>query len=122
MKTKIKPFDLHFKNSYSFAESMWSDEETQSSVYWLCRMAKAHGSWRDFTKREIDIMFGGDFWFNNLILGSEPAIIQHIVGDYVECEPYIKGGVKYHQKERRITTHYSFTEKFVEECFRLTHR
>lgn len=96
--TTLLPKDINLKKGViSLLGSMWQNFPTECSAYFLCKMAKKHKDWRDFTKKEIDAVAREDFWFNKLI--SMGSIIEN--------------------KEAKT---FSFTDNFIIECYRLTTR
>lgn len=102
--TLIKPEDINIWHSRCFMSSMWQNLETEVSAYYLVKMAQENGSWRDFTKKEIDKVANEDFWFNKLRRypfdnGTQP-------GD----------SITHNEK----TGKYSFTHNFIVECYRLS--
>lgn len=73
--TSIQPSDMD-----SFRAPMgtkWRDSKTEFSAMYLLRMAQAFGSWRDFTKAEIDVVCNHDFRFNRLIKVNNADIIKN---------------------------------------------
>lgn len=109
----IKPEDIDVsKGSGQLMDSIWQNMETEASAYYLVKLAQKNGSWRDFTKKEIDKIAKEDFWFNKL--RRWPFDISNEPYDYITFEPktnMIKsfaGGV------------FSFTDKFINEVYRLS--
>ncbi len=88
----IKPSDI--KTTEHFWDA-FGNSETEISARYLVRMAQANGSWRDFTKSEIDEFSKHKFSFNKLTY--DPSMSPPI-------------------KENEDGT-YSFTHKFIAQCF-----
>ena len=126
--TSIRISNKEVKGSM-FMASKWQNVETEASAYWLYKFAQSRGGWHDFTKQEIDAFSKHDFWFNKLIpYGDikEKKIYDIIL---VDCEerklmdsekPYEYNA--YASKKvvyTLLSTTYSFTELFINECHRL---
>lgn len=118
LTTAIQPKDIDIK-SHILMGSIWKNSETENSAYWLVKLAQKNKSWRDFTKKEIDKLCGKDFWFNGLAWGY---ITQNCETINVQCDEVVND-TRYTSKEiKGIASSYSFTDKFIEEVYRLTHR
>ena len=117
LTTKIKPSDINVNKS--FMASIWQNAETEVSAYFLVKMAQKHGSWRDFTQKEIDTVAKEDFWFNKLIRYGA------IKENYTQKRLKISEIVDVPYRGKCIITHgeavtsYSFTDAFVNEVYRL---
>lgn len=90
--TSITPDSLKL-GVYSLMGSKWQNSETESSVYWLIKLAQKNNSWRNFIKEEIDTICNHDFRFNYTIPCGD--ILVNIDGSY------------------------SFTDSFIIECKKL---
>lgn len=100
--TTIKPSDINPTNG--FMNSLWQNAETETSVYYLVKLAQKNGDWRDFTKAEIDAVAKEDFWFNKLKkFGNKHSTDKN-------------DDIIYNKK----TNLYSFTDRFIVECYRLS--
>lgn len=116
--TTIQPKDISLRKT--FFGSIWRNRVTEAAAYSLVKLAKKNRSWRDFTKEEINKIAGEDFWFNYLVGGEYPSIIENVDIIVLEREPFMKNGCLYHEKVEEITTFFSFTDKFIEEVYRLS--
>ena len=104
---KIKPSDINVENG--FMASIFQNAETEASMYFLVKMAQQNGSWRNFTKAEIDNVAGEDFWWNYLKRHPFNHQPNEDKDDYIL---YVtKDGM--HME-------YEFTDKFINECYRLS--
>lgn len=111
--TKLKPKDLTTDGLNGNGWRM----ETNASAYFLILMAQKHGSWRDFTQKEIDKVAKHDFHFNDLINYNDNDYIQrNIKLKIVKSTPYTKRSGVFTERVEEETVSYSFTDSFILQC------
>lgn len=102
----IRPADIeveHLMETFGHAE-------TEISAYWLLKLAKERGSWRPFTREDIEkiyhVKYQEDFHFNRLVETGSGYSIR--TGRYD-----VGGGWIYYDEEMK---RYYFTVDFVLRC------
>lgn len=107
MEIAIKPTDINidYEKGFTHLWSAFGHSETETSAYWLIKLAQRRGNWLPFTYADIQALYRekfpqGSYSFNRLI-GDGIVFVQS--GDCEGNHPYCECG-----KHR-----YEFTPKFV---------
>jgi hypothetical protein len=104
---KITPADIdvtqHFFDSFG-------NMETEISANWLVRMAQLHGSWRPFTRDEIQNLYAQKFPHGRYSFN-------HLLGEYSNFS--IVSGTSYHRLDVIVEEDgvYYFTTEFVDKVW-----
>lgn len=115
---RIMPLDINvdYKKGFKHLFNAFDNSETETSAAWLVEMAQKHGSWRPFSREEIEAVyhehFEEDFRFNRLIRQGRGFYIMEGYrdegGGWIVCDgDESKPGAMFH-----------FTDDFVERCFK----
>lgn len=73
----IRPDDIN--GNRNFLGTIWRQMESEVSAAWLVKFAHRRGSWKPFTRSELEAFYhekrpaGERFWFNKLIDSQDPG-------------------------------------------------
>lgn len=92
----------------------FENDETETSAYWLVKMAMEHGDWRPFTQEDINRVYQRKFAKSSFTFN---ALLGRIQGFDRPGERYLWGGGWIVEQDGK----FFFTEEFVLRCYLSLH-